>query len=154
MVYPCDCFVEVALCTPLFAEGLPAWAMNKMRTQHSQVHKLVKAAAVVAAVLPSLVQAFIPQVSNYNAGLDLAIAKTGTVSVAQAQENPAYNAKGEPLSDSRFRYVFNAFGWLTSVTNLVAEPAGYVAFAYDTGGRRVRKTVYERNGSVWHGFFQ
>ena len=37
MVYPCDCFVEVALCTPLFAEGLSAWAMNKMRTQHSQV---------------------------------------------------------------------------------------------------------------------
>ena len=36
MVYPCDCFVELALCTPLFAEGLPAWAMNKMRTQHSQ----------------------------------------------------------------------------------------------------------------------
>ena len=37
MVYPCDCFVELALCTPLFAEGLPAWAMNKTRTQHSQV---------------------------------------------------------------------------------------------------------------------
>jgi len=39
MVYHCDCFVEVALCTPLFAEGLSAWAMNKMRTQHSQVNK-------------------------------------------------------------------------------------------------------------------
>ena len=37
MIYPCDCFVELALCTPLFAEGLSAWAMNKTRTQHSQV---------------------------------------------------------------------------------------------------------------------
>ena len=36
MVYHCDCFVEVALCTPLFAEGLSAWAMNKTRTQRSQ----------------------------------------------------------------------------------------------------------------------
>ena len=88
-------------------------------------------------------------IPNYSAGLDLAIAKTGTVSVAKAQENPTYNAKGEPTADSRFRYVFNAFGWLTSVTNLVSEPASYVAFAYDTGGRRVRKSVYERNGSVW-----
>ena len=36
MVHLCDCFVEFALCTPLFAEGLSAWAMNKTRTQHSQ----------------------------------------------------------------------------------------------------------------------
>ena len=41
MVYPCDCFVEVALCTPLFAEGLSAWAMNKMRTHHSQVSQMM-----------------------------------------------------------------------------------------------------------------
>jgi len=82
-------------------------------------------------------------------GQDVVASRTGRVFVAKSVEAPAYNAKGELLTDSRRQFVFNGLGWLVQATTTGRVQNVRVKNDYDPDGRRVRKTVLAANGSAW-----
>jgi RHS repeat-associated protein len=70
-------------------------------------------------------------------------------SIPGRTELPVYNARGMILSDSRRRYVWDAAGRLTAVTNTGVSPAVLLKFAYYPDGRRATKTVLSLTNGVW-----
>lgn len=66
-----------------------------------------------------------------------------------SSETPIYNGRGMILADSRRRYVWDAAGRLTAVTNSGVSPAVLLKFAYYPDGRRAMKSVLGLANGVW-----
>jgi RHS repeat-associated protein len=77
---------------------------------------------------------------------------TGKVFLAQSPEQFIYDADGNLISDGRWTNHWDAENRLISMESLSNAPTGSklrLEFAYDSQWRRIQKTVYTNNGSVY-----
>ncbi len=91
-------------------------------------------------------------VLNRGTNTDIVTNITGNVYLPQNPETFSYDADGNPKTDGRWTYYWDAENRLVALTNISGVPSAAqmgLSFLYDYRGRRVQKLVSTWNGSAY-----